>query len=381
MLPAGLHPFSSTQRCDRRGSAPRLALASLLLLAHLAACGGDDAPAANPAAAMGGERATPVVVAQLHREEFSEQIEALGTALANESVVITAQVTEKVQRVLFQDGQAVAKGDVLVELTSAQQSAQLAEVRATHAEAARQYQRLSELVSGGSESRSRLEQQTSVRDAAAARLRELEARVSDHLIRAPFAGVLGLRAVSPGTLVRPGDSVTTLDDISLVKVDFSVPESFLSVLRPGLELAATSVAWPGERFTGRLTAVDTRIDPRTRAARARAELPNPEHRLRPGMLLAIELQANPRVALALPEQALVPVGEQQFVFVVGPEQRAKRVEVTIGGRRPGIAELISGLDGSETLIVDGADLVRDGGLVRVESPVASETPTPAAPGA
>ncbi len=354
-----------------------------VLLAALVACSGDPEPD-PPLAAPGGERATPVLVAGLEQEDFADRIEALGTVLANESVVITAQVTEKVQEVVFQDGQEVAQGDVLVELTSAQQSAQLAEARANYAEAERQYRRISELVSGGSESRARLEQQTSLRDAAAARLRELEARLSDHLIRAPFAGVLGLREVSPGTLVRPGDVITTLDDISVVKADFSVPTAFLAALRPGLALSAVTAAWPGERFGGTLTAIDTRVDPRTRAVRARAELPNPGHRLRPGMLLAIELQANPRRGIALPEEALVPVGEQKFVFAVDREQRARRIEVEIGRRRPGVVEVLAGLSGDETVIVDGADLVRDGGLVRIETPHAADANPPvppAAPGA
>jgi membrane fusion protein (multidrug efflux system) len=356
---------------------PALCIA-FALLGAIAGCG-------DGAAGPGAERATPVVVGSLSREPFSEQIEAIGTALANESVVITAQVTERVQRVLFQDGQTVAKGDVLVELTNAQQSAQLAEVRANYTEAERQRVRLQELVSGGSESRARLEQQSAARDAAAARLRELEARLSDHLIKAPFAGVLGLREVSPGTLVKPGDTVTTLDDISTVKVDFSVPESFLSVLQAGLPIEAVSAAWPDARFAGTLTAVDTRIDPRTRAVRARAEIPNPDHRLRPGMLLAIQLQANPRIGLAVPEQALIAVGEKHYAFVVGPEDRAKRVEVVLGRRRPGIAEVVAGLTGAERLIVDGADLVREGGLVRVANPVAADVPkvgeAPATPAA
>jgi membrane fusion protein (multidrug efflux system) len=358
----------STGRARRVGAARALA-SSLALLVALTACGGGDS-----GAGPGGERATPVAVGSISREAFSEQIEAIGTALANESVVITAQVTERVQRVLFQDGQAVAKGDVLVELTSAQQSAQLAEVRANYSEAERQRARLGELVSGGSESRARFEQQQATRDAAAARLRELEARLSDHLIKAPFAGVLGLREVSPGTLVKPGDTVTTLDDISIIKLDFSVPESFLSVLQPGLALTAASAAWPGESFAGTLAAVDTRVDPRTRAIRARAELPNPDRRLRPGMLLAIQLEANPRVGLAVPEQALIAVGEKHFAFIVGAEDRAKRVEVGLGRRRPGVAEIVSGLAGDERLIVDGSEIVRDGGLVRVSNPVAVDMP-------
>jgi membrane fusion protein (multidrug efflux system) len=308
-----------------------------------------------------------VVVAPVSREEFFDRIEAIGTAFANESVVVTAQVTESVQRVNFEDGQEVEAGAVLVELTSAEESAQLAEVRANHAEALRQYQRISELVAGGSESRARLDERTAARDASEARLRELEARLADRLIRAPFRGVLGLRSVSPGTLVRPGDAITTLDDVEVVKLDFTVPETFLGALHPGLEIEAESVAFPERSFSGKVTAVDTRVDPRTRAVRARAAFPNPDHALRPGMLLTVALIANRRTSLAVPEQALVPVGQEQYVFVVDGEERAQRVLVRIGGRRPGLAEVESGLDGSELVILEGADQVRPGDLVRIAS--------------
>ncbi len=355
--------------------------AALALLLAATGCGGDSDPAAGAAApgsagpgaaaadprGAAPEQSTPVVVTPVAREEFADRIEAIGTTLANESVVLTAQVAETVQRVGFQDGQEVEAGDVLVELTSGEESAQLAEARTNHAEALRQHQRSSELVAGGSESRARLDERTAARDAARARLQELEARLADRLIRAPFRGVLGLRGVSPGTLVRPGDPITTLDDIDVLKLDFTVPEIFLGDLRPGLEIEARSVAFPERSFSGEVTAVDTRVDPRTRAVRARAILSNQDHALRPGMLLTVQLIANRRTSLALPEEALVPVGPHQYVFVVDAEERARRVQVEIGGRRPGLVELRGGLDGSEIVILEGADQVRPGGLVRVTS--------------
>jgi membrane fusion protein (multidrug efflux system) len=324
--------------------------------AHGAHIPGDAKLGTAADAAARGMPPRPVLVALPQHQEFVDRIEALGTAHANESVLITAQVTERVTAVGFEDGQVVEAGHVLVELTSDEESAKLTAAHATYDEAQRQYQRVSDLVEQGSDSLSHLDQRFAVRDAAAARVTELQAQLSDRLIVAPFAGVLGIRSVSRGTVVRPGDEITTLDDIDLIKLDFTVPESFLGFVAPGLEIRTSSVAYAEKSFVGRVSVVDTRIDPRTRAIRIRALIPNPDHLLRPGMLLRVELYTNPQRSLSLPEQAIVPEGEHHYVFVVNQEARAQRVEVRIGRRRPGVVEVLSGLTGNERVVVDGVDL-------------------------
>ncbi len=351
----------------------KLCLPALLLALAGGGCGEPQEAVEAPGAAVGGPR-TPAVVATVDLHEFSDRIEAVGTARANESVLITARVTDTVVAVHFEGGQTVEAGDVLVGLTSAEESAQLSQARANYVEAKRQYARAEELFASASESRAKLDQQLAARDAARARLGELEARLADHLIRAPFGGVLGLRAVSPGTLLKPGDPITTLDDIDVIKLDFTVPEGFLSALRTGLAVRAASVAYPGEWFTGTVTGVDTRINPRTRAVTVRAELPNPGHRLRPGMLLSVGLETRRTLSPAVPEEALVSLGEQQFVVLVDEEDRAQRVEVAIGRRVPGLVEILSGVSAGDRVIVEGIDLARPGGLVRLVEP-------PAQPGA
>jgi len=310
-------------------------------------------------------RAIPVVVGAVEERVFVDRIEALGTARANESVVVSAQVTETVKRVAFEAGAVAKEGDVLVELTSREESAQLREARANYEEAVRQYDRAARLRRDGTVSQAQLDTRTTERDAAEARLAELRARLRDRLIRAPFAGVLGMRSVSPGTLVQPGDPITTLDDIDLIKVDFSVPERFLSVIQPGLEVEATTAAYPDRRFEGVVRAVDTRIDAETRAVRIRADLPNPDHALRPGMLMAIELSANERRAYAVPEESIVPLGEKNFVFVVGAEGRAARLELDTGRRIGGHVEVLAGLAGDEKIVVEGGSMLFPGSAVEV----------------
>jgi membrane fusion protein (multidrug efflux system) len=337
-------------------------LGAAALLVVIPACGDDSEGARTEAR---GPRTVPVVIEKPSKHEFVDRIEALGTAGSNESIVVSAQVTETVSRVHFDDGQVVAKGDVLVELTSREESAQLNEVRANLGEAQRQYERATEMSRNGTLSEAQLDVRTTARDAARARLDELRARMRDRLIRAPFAGVLGMRSVSPGTLVQPGDMITTLDDIDVIKIDFAVPERFLSVLSVGLVVRSTTAAYPDRIFEGTVRAIDTRVDPDTRSVRVRADLPNPEHALRPGMLVAVELTANRETRLAIPEEAIVPIGERRFVFVVKPEKRADRIELTTGRRENGLVEVVEGLGGDESVVIEGGSMLRPGSAVEI----------------
>jgi membrane fusion protein (multidrug efflux system) len=332
------------------------------LLSITLACGDD--PGAVQTAGR-GPRSVPVVVEKPAQHEFVDRIEALGTAGSNESIVVSAQVTETVSRVHFDDGQVVAKGDVLVELTSREESAQLDEVRANLGEAERQYERALEMSRNGTLSEAQLDARTTARDGARARLDELRARMRDRLIRAPFAGVLGMRSVSPGTLVQPGDTITTLDDIDTIKIDFSVPERFLTVLSPGLVVRAKTAAYPDRSFEGTVRAIDTRVDPDTRSVRVRADLPNPGHDLRPGMLVAVELTANRETRLAIPEEAIVPIGERRFVFVVNPENRVDRIELETGRRESGLVEVVAGLGGDERVVLEGGSMLRPGSTIEI----------------
>jgi membrane fusion protein (multidrug efflux system) len=312
-----------------------------------------------------GRPPTPVVVSSPFEYEFADRLEALGTAMANESVVITARVAETVKRVYFEDGQVVEAGTILADLDRAEELAQLVGARANEADAKMRFDRVADLASSGTESQSRLDEVRTALEAAEARVAELTARVSDRRIRAPFAGLLGLRDVSPGTLVQPGDTITTLDDVDLIKLDFSVPETFLGMLKPGLEVRTRSAAYPDREFVGSITAVDSRINPDTRAVRVRAELENADHAIRPGMLLTLVLRANPKRSLAVMEQALVPRGPNQFVVVLDSEDEPSRVEVKIGRRVPGFVEILSGLDSDARIVIEGAHLIRPGAKVRV----------------
>jgi membrane fusion protein (multidrug efflux system) len=306
-----------------------------------------------------------VVVAPVRLIEFADRIEALGTLSANESVDLTATVTETISAIHFNDSDRVAKDQVLVEMTSREQHAQMQEARATTNEAYRQYQRIKPLASEGTAAESVLDQRQREWETARARLAAIESRLSDRLIKAPFAGVVGLRDLSVGALVQPGDLITTLDDDRVMKLEFPLSATYLEVLHPGLEVIATSRAFAGRNFTGSVKSVDSRIDPVTRSIRVRALLPNPEFLLKPGMLMYVELLKNPRKALVIPEESLQPLGEQQFVFVVTDDSTVEKREIRIGGRRPGLVEVLEGLEAGEQVVTHGHMQIRPGAAVTI----------------
>jgi membrane fusion protein, multidrug efflux system len=328
----------------------------------------EDPPSAEPAGSSGTAVARPngrvdssiaVVTAVATTERVSNKLNALGTARANESVDITTKTSNLITAVRFQDGEWVKRGQVLVELDSAQARADLAEAEAARTESTSQYNRSRELASTRAVSESQLEQLEAQMKANVARVAAANARLEDTVVRAPFAGRVGLRRVSVGSLISPGTVITTLDDTSVMKVDFAVPENFLGSLRDGLPVVALAAAFPGREFEGKVGSVDSRVDLVTRSMTVRALMPNPDNLLKPGMFLNVRLARDERDALIIPEAALVPEQSRQFVFVAA-EGQAQRREVQIGTREPGRVEIVAGLQAGERVVVEGTQKIRDG---------------------
>ncbi|MBM4234080.1 MAG: efflux RND transporter periplasmic adaptor subunit, partial [Gammaproteobacteria bacterium] len=288
---------------------------------------------------------------------------ALGTARANEAVEITAKISNIVAAIRFSDGGEVAKGAVLVELDSAQARADLAAAQAALTESNSQYERAMELLPTQSLSKSQFDQIVATLAANAARVDAAKARLEDTVIRAPFNGRVGLRRVSVGSLISPGTIITTLDDTSVIKIDFAIPENNLTALRTGLPVTVGSTAYPSRVFKGRVTSLDSRIDTTSRSVLVRAEIPNSDGALRPGMFLNVELLRDQRNGIVIPEESLVPEQNRQFVYVVVNGNAEKR-EVRTGLRRPGSVEIIEGLAQGERIVVEGTVKLREGGPVR-----------------
>jgi membrane fusion protein (multidrug efflux system) len=336
-------------------------LTPAMLALLLAACGGDG-EGQKGGGGRGGPPAT-VTTEVVASGPWSDSIEALGTASARESLAITAKVSETVGQVHFDSGDSVRAGEVLVTLSNGAQLAGLNEANADFKEAQQLLDRQQALAQRQLVAASQLDLQRASRDAAKARLEQIRAQLSDRVIAAPFAGVLGLRQVSPGSLVTPGTVITTLDDISRIKLDFSVPERYLPTLAVDREITARSDTWPGEEFRGRITSVGSRVDPVTRAIAARAEFDNPEGRLRAGMLMAVRIYLPAREAVSIPEIAVVQVARDAFVYLAKADGTVEQLKVQLGERRDGRVEIVQGLKVGDRIVIDGTVKLRPGSKI------------------
>jgi membrane fusion protein, multidrug efflux system len=328
-----------------------------------------------PPGGGGGRSAAPTLVTTVpvRNEVVSQKLEALGTARANESVDISSKTSNIVTAIRFRDGERVRQGQVLVQLDDATARADVAAAQAALTESESQYNRSRELLNTQALSKSQFDQLEATLKANRARLQAAQARLQDTVIRAPFSGRVGLRRVSVGTLISPGDVITTLDDTSVIKLDFSVPENFLATLREGLSVRATAPAFPGRSFAGKVASIDSRVDINTRSVTVRALLANEDGALKAGMFLSVLLSKDERQGMVIPEEALTPEAEKQFVFIVA-DGKAVRREVRIGGRRPGSVEVLAGLSPGESVVVEGTQKIRDGAAVKATERIVEAIP-------
>lgn len=323
---------------------------------------------------------TTVLAATVAMHSFTDGLQALGTAQSRESIVLTPKVADTIRAIRFDSGDRVRRGQVLVEMSSVEQAADLAEVRASNQAAQEELRRYQELYDRGFASQARLDTVRAAAEAAEARLNAGGSRIADRTIRAPFNGVVGLRTASPGQFMRPGDQIGTLDDISEMRLDFDVPETQIARLTTGVEIVARTSAYPDRTFTGRVENIDSRINPTTRTVRVRAMLPNRDERLRPGMLMTVEVRSNARDALAVPEIAIIDRADGAFVYRVANvdgRQQSDLVRIVTGARSNGMAEVLEGLDAGDMVVTEGLQSVRPGQPVQVAAP-GSQAPEDAA---
>lgn len=346
--------------------------------------GGGSAPSApaqgggGPGGGRGGGGPTSVVAVAAEMHTFTDGLQAIGTAQARESIVLTPKVADTIRRLRFESGDRVRAGQVLVEMSSVEQAADMAEARAANQAAQEDLRRTQELFNRGFASQARLDTVQAAADAAAARLNAGGSRIADRTIRAPFAGVVGLRLASPGQYVRPGDQIGTLDDTSEIKLDFTVTETQIARIVQGVNLVARTAAYPDRTFTGTIANVDSRVDPATRTVRVRAMLPNEDGTLRPGMLMTVDVQSNPREALAIPEIAILDQIDGAYVYRVVAREGGQSVElarIRAGQRASGMAEVLEGLSAGDQVITEGVQSLRPG------QPVQLAPSQPAAEGA
>lgn len=314
-----------------------------------------------------GARATP--------EPWSDPIEALGTLRADESITLSATLTEIIAQINFSDGEQVEAGQLLIKLEDNEEQAQLRVAQAIRDERRNALNRASQLLERNLAPRAEVEDTQARLRQAEAEIQALQARLANYRLLAPFSGRVGFRNISTGALVTPGMALVTLDKLDIMKLDFAVPEVFLDVLEPGLILTATSAAFPGYTFQGEIATIGSRVDPISRSMNVRAELQNPEMRLRPGMLMEVVVRRRPRQAIVIPEAALIPEGERHFVLVIHEEEenRIERRQVQIGQRRPGDVEVLEGINKGELVVSHGVQHSREGDNVQLLGIASDET--------
>lgn len=332
----------------------------LLLPVLLSACAGDDGPGESVRQA----RSVKVITEPVRLEPVVDRIQALGTARANESVEIRPRIASLVTRINFSEGQSVDAGELLIELENSEIRAGLELAEAALKESRSLYQRSRSLASSQAISASNLEQLLAQVQVDEAQVQAAKARLENTRIHAPFAGRIGLRNVSPGSYVDSSTVITTLDDVDTIKLDFSIPETFLTVLSEGMRVRARSSVYPDQSFEGAVDSIDTRVDPVSRAVMVRALIDNGDARLKPGMFMTIDLQRDRGERLIVPEQSIVPEGTRQFVFVVEDGVVGKR-EVTLGRRLPGRVVVENGLEPGEIVVSEGTQKVREGSIVEI----------------
>ncbi|SDD57843.1 efflux RND transporter periplasmic adaptor subunit [Ruegeria marina] len=289
-------------------------------------------------------------------------VEAVGTTRARQSVDIVPEADGRVERILFEPGQTVQRGEALVELDDTIARADLAEANAKLVERERVLERVTQLRGSSTVSEATLEESIARLAEARAELNRAEQKLAERTIRAPFTGKVGLADIDQGARVTAGTYITRLDDLTNVEVEFSLPETLFSQVRSGQRIMASSPAFPGREFDGVIEAVDTSIDPVSRSFRTRAVIPNADGTLPAGMFMSLELTLSESERIVVPEEAIIFQAAETYVFTVD-DNKAQRVTVKTGQRRNGVVAIENGLEEGDSVIVRGLHRVRDGGAV------------------
>ncbi|RQM71882.1 efflux RND transporter periplasmic adaptor subunit [Aeromonas hydrophila] len=287
-------------------------------------------------------------------------IKLVSKLAANRSVVISPEVTGRIVKIAVRSGQQVKQGDVLIALDAGKQQAELAEQSASVRDESRKLRDMRRLVARGAITTSELEGQEATVAQVQARADAAKYELSLRTLLAPFDGSVSLIDLSEGALVNSGDTLLHLDELAKLRLDLAVPERYLSLLRPGMAVTATSSAWPDQSFRGVLETLDSRVSNDTQNIKARVIIPNPDGQLRPGMLLNVELSLPPQKMTLIPAQSVEYAGEQRFVYRLEPNGKVKRVPVVLGDTHGEEVWVTEGLKVGDRIVVEGLVNLRDG---------------------
>jgi len=323
---------------------------------------------AESAGTAGGPPPTQVVAAEVKVQPVTEKLALVGTVAANESVEIKAETDGTVLEILFEEGQQVEKGALLLRLDERKLIASANEAEANFKLSQANYARAEELQKERLISQQEFDQASAMFQMTQAGLELKRQQLRDTKIYAPFDGIVSARQISPGQVIARNATLTYLIDLDPVNVEFNVPERFLSRVNVKQDIEIKVAAYPERTFRGKVFFVSPYIDPGTRTALVKAEIPNESHVLKPGMFANLDLSLMLREqALVIPESALVPSGERVSVFVIDGQQTAQLRPVKTGVRLAGAVEIIEGLKAGERVVAEGVQKVRPGGKVTPRS--------------
>jgi membrane fusion protein (multidrug efflux system) len=330
------------------------------LLAAAIGCVGSLAQAQDTKSA-----AVPVEAAKVVAAPLSEQVTAIGTLLSDEAVVVSSEIAGRLKEIHFKEGQPIEKGAPLFTLDDSVYRAQLSDAEARLKLAEQTHKRTSTLFTNkyataqsADESASNLAVNTAAVELARVQLDKA------HIV-APFSGIMGLRHVSVGEYITAGQPLVNLEAIDPVKADFRVPEKFLPAIRVGQTIRIKVDAFPEASFDGKIYAIDPRLDVAGRSLLVRALVPNTDQRLRPGLFARVTvLLQRKEEALSVPEQAIVPQGDSQYVFKI-VDGKVQLTKVVTGTRREGRVEIVEGLSVGDQVVTAGQLKIRDGSAVSV----------------
>lgn len=316
------------------------------------------------------EPTTLVQTALVRQVSMPRGVAAVGSLRSRDSVVLRSELAGRIVEINFTEGGKVTQGQVLVRLDDSVSKAQLQQAQANLGLVASQYRRADQLAKQGfisKQGRDEVASQFKVQEAAVVLAR---AQLDKTVIRAPFDGLIGLRNVSVGDYVSPGADLAPIESIDALNVDFRIPEQFLGDVRVGIRLVLHFDALAGQVRDGQVAAISPLVDAGGRSILLRASVPNADGALRPGMFARVQLQFADNQATVVPETALAPSGDAQYVFRL-EDGRARRVVVTVGQRHNGEVEILDGLLVGEQVVVSGLQKVRDGAAVKVLTPASS----------
>ncbi len=315
---------------------------------------------------------TPVETTVVIPRTVTDRFEAVGTVEAGESILVVAEIDGVVESVPYEEGGFVRKGDLIAQLDDDQLAAEKARAEALRDQRQASFDRIKTVVDLGAGAPQDLDDAAAALKVSEADVQLAETRLRKTRITAPFPGLVGARRVSPGTFLRPGGAITELAQVDEVRLNFSVPERYLSMLKRGSEVTVSTTAYPGHELTGTIDVVEPMLDAGTRSARVVARVKNPGRRFRPGMSANVAAVLSQRQdALTVPSEAVFVDGAQPYVFLVAEDSVVTRTAVILGTRLPDIVEVISGLETGDRVVRAGHQKLYDGAKV---APVSEQAP-------